>query len=314
MKTLTEVVLFLLISGLTLIVTPSTASAVRLLNTRDIPIPFYRYTLWGDLDAETKAHATTLLYNEMTWNRRDFNRIEASSLSNIEIENSGQFDAILAIGFDEEVWDCYVNHYGDYLWAELEEEGVQQYYEALGWSEGTWEELNFSPTTSELLWSELSNAERAAAEEICYTLELWNEVSLDLWSILPEAPTDSPIEATTSPIEPTGSPIETTTSPIEPTGSPTLMPTLSLPPSSTVLQTAAPVTSAPITQEPSDMPTIPLSSSSRLPTDMPTFPRTSAPTTSSLSPTMPLSSSPQIKACSLVFVLVASTFAALAIW
>ena len=47
-------------------------------------------------------------------------------------------DKVKAIGFTEETWDCWMNHYEFYDWSELETKGVQHYFEALGWTSDTW--------------------------------------------------------------------------------------------------------------------------------------------------------------------------------
>ncbi len=83
----------------------------------------------------------------------------------------------VAFGFDEDSWDCWSNHYGDYWWTELVEYELDGYFIALGWNENNWNN-NRAPRSEEMDWNELNGAERDAARQICYFRDLWDELSI----------------------------------------------------------------------------------------------------------------------------------------
>lgn len=166
-----------------------TQASARRLNSRGILIPWYRYRLWDTLNGSVQAHAETLSYTNESWNLPGLHTLEKLSFETIRAESSQLVSAIVEIGFTEYVWDCWVNHYDDYWWEELEQFELAQYYAVLGWNQSTWDTANSSiPESSDLYWNELSDEQRTAAREVCYTLELWDELSLDFWPALPESP------------------------------------------------------------------------------------------------------------------------------
>ena len=87
---------------------------------------------------------------------------------------------------DEEVWDCYINHYYEYDWYELVEYNIVDDYVGLGWTEAMWEcsdeEGNDDDDDCEVLvpesedfdWEELSSKEQQHATNLCFFEELWN--------------------------------------------------------------------------------------------------------------------------------------------
>ncbi len=231
------------------LVSLSSLCTAQSLNSRNIPMPWYRYQLWSKLDAKTLAHATALSYDETSWNYVEYNDIE--SYSYYSIENAENYTelilAIDGIGFTEQVWDCWINHYSDYTWAELADVGVQSYLLTLGWSEANWgsPDLTLYPDTESLYFDQLTPAKQAALIELCYTREIWNGVSLELWPSLPEKGVLAPPSPTVATLR---------------TASPTSTPTLSAMPTvfTTASPTASPTTPAPTTSyAPSMVPTAP---------------------------------------------------------
>lgn len=94
--------------------------------------PFFRYTKYSELSDESKAAATVLGYNNNAnkdWDLPNTNPIEQSAFFYL---TDNQKEATKTLGFPtepyvgldlinyegSETWDCYVNHYGDYDWAE----------------------------------------------------------------------------------------------------------------------------------------------------------------------------------------------------
>jgi hypothetical protein len=151
--------------------------SIRLLaNSRGIDEPEFRYVEWNDLgQAQKTAAGTGLDYTKATWNVPGTAEVELLAFSSLTTENMA---AAIALGFSEEVWDCYVNHYDDYAWAELATEGVQQYFITLGWTEASWTGVADPPASDDEFFSDLSSGEKTAAEEICYNKLLWNGESL----------------------------------------------------------------------------------------------------------------------------------------
>ena len=87
----------------------------------------------------------------------------------------------MSLGFDNDAWDCHINHYFGYWWAELEDLGFHVYLSVLGWTETTWDDDGPAPTTEDMYWSDLTNEHKAAASEICYTREIWDGISIPEW-------------------------------------------------------------------------------------------------------------------------------------
>mmetsp|Transcript_19166 Transcript_19166/g.27065 ORF Transcript_19166/g.27065 Transcript_19166/m.27065 type:complete len:517 (+) Transcript_19166:81-1631(+) len=139
--------------------------------------PTFRYRSWKYVSSDQKANAEILKYTEDSWNNIGSNKVEKSAFDRLE---SGSVQAAKAIGFEEEVWDCFINHYEDYDWDELFEEGVQSHYHELGWLAETWKSGQ-APASENLDWDELTPAQQEAAEELCYQQESWEKIPLDEW-------------------------------------------------------------------------------------------------------------------------------------
>jgi hypothetical protein len=144
-----------------------------------IPLPVFRYVEWSKLDDRTRTFAGLLGYTEDSWNvpgsapieRRKYDTIAASS------DKSRDIFYIQGLGFGKPQWDCYINHYRNFTWAELGQVGVKRYYQVLGWDSQRW--LNREAPLTELKeWSALSVQERVAAESVCYLQPLWEGESL----------------------------------------------------------------------------------------------------------------------------------------
>lgn len=145
--------------------------------------PSFRYVPWEELDESLVAAAEALEYTEETWNTPGQAEIESLSYETITLDSPDiRQQALDTIGYDnEEQWDCYINHYDDYDWEELEEEEVQQYYAALGWTEESWLGDEDPPESEDMDWAELNDDQQAAASELCYFEQNWDGLSLDEW-------------------------------------------------------------------------------------------------------------------------------------
>ena len=75
-------------------------------------------------------------------------------------------------------YDCYINHYEGYAWSDIVQYELDPYLEVLGWTQDSWELNGTAPESEDKSWSELSDAEREAAGEICFFEVTWNELNL----------------------------------------------------------------------------------------------------------------------------------------
>jgi hypothetical protein len=107
--------------------------------------------------------------------------------------------AVASLGISPESWDCHINHYNGFPWDQLNTVGAQQFFAVLGWTDESWAGLIDDPASEEASWDELTAAEQAAAEQICFFEEYWNRDSLLTYGTVPpnetadtEAPTQAP--------------------------------------------------------------------------------------------------------------------------
>jgi hypothetical protein len=160
------------------------------ISVEDIPYPGFRFVAWQDVESLTHALATILGYTESTWNIPGTNGIESLSYETIELTLDGEIlEAINDLEFTEPGWDCWVNHYFDYDWVELEQLRISDAFVALGWKRETWanENEDSSPDAERKNWYELTPEERIAAHRLCYNQELWDHIPIKAWATLDEA-------------------------------------------------------------------------------------------------------------------------------
>jgi hypothetical protein len=152
----------------------------------NLAFPYFRYRFWSDLTNEFKRTARNLQYNNKKWELPFANPIEELSWSSL-----GQDDLSNAtlMGYDEDVWDCYQNHYDDYDWSELKEIGVHVYFKKLGWNKTSWNEDTVEPAPYDKDWDDLTAKQQAWLKEICYFREeVWDEETFVDWVSYPHPP------------------------------------------------------------------------------------------------------------------------------
>lgn len=158
-----------------------------------ISIPRFRFQEWSDATSTLRNLASTVGYDERSWELMGTNSIEeysyytfqdVDSLDDRDLENAvrninvNNLSAVYAaMGFDEDTWDCWINHYSWYEWAELSEFQLNVYVEALGWNANKWETGNNPPASEDKYWRELSASEKQAAAGLCYLPETWDQES-----------------------------------------------------------------------------------------------------------------------------------------
>jgi hypothetical protein len=178
-----------------------------------LDFPFYRYVLWNDLTDALRMSAVGLNYTQATWELPLANDIESSpwySLEEIDKSNAA------AIGYDENVWDCYQNHYFNYQWIELKAIGVAQYYEAFGWDEDSWNGITAEPSGWVESWADLTDDLQDAARELCFfRSEVWDGgTPFQLWAQT-ASPTSMPsaLPSSSPNQEPTAAPTDSSSAP-----------------------------------------------------------------------------------------------------
>lgn len=137
--------------------------------------PEIRYQPWSALTASQQAFATAAGWDETTWNNIGTADHESTSWEDLTLS---QQHGLTSLGFYEDQYDCYIHHYEDYDWAELVQYNVSEHLETLGWTQAMWEGGTETPASDDKDWSQLTVEEQAAAEELCYDQDLWNEVPL----------------------------------------------------------------------------------------------------------------------------------------
>jgi len=144
--------------------------------------PYYRYTPYFGLNAENTDAATTLSYKREEWEIPGTNEVELLDFDSLSLT---QQEAAKTIGFPIETyaewdgeysdtWDCYVNHYSNFYWSTLEDYGIAQYWEVLGYTERIWNGNDPSPPTADMYWDGLSDDEKEAADMLCYFEYTWD--------------------------------------------------------------------------------------------------------------------------------------------
>lgn len=140
------------------------------------PQPSKRYTPFQSLSGEDQATAQNSLgYTSITWNVPALAPVEQLGWWQLtDTQKSGA----QALGFTENQWDCYINHYLTYTWDELSAAGLTTYLETLGWSQESWEGSGESPVSESKWWGQLTAAEKDAARQLCYFQDNWNQVDM----------------------------------------------------------------------------------------------------------------------------------------
>lgn len=156
------------------------ASSIAMVAADTFPVaePTFRFQPFNQLDSTSQNIAIEKLgYTEKTWNNHGLNSIERTRWTNL---TSNERDAAAELGFTQPSWDCFINHYEQYTWDELNAAGVQTNYLNLGWTEDHWlMKTESTPTTESLWWDMLTDSEKSAANGICYFKDNWNRIDMN---------------------------------------------------------------------------------------------------------------------------------------
>ena len=108
------------------------------------------------------------------WTELGLNVIENDEWADLTRE---QKNAARALGYDNFSWDCWQNHFQGYRWINLDDPYIQagQWWKTLGWDIYKWNQYQDAPESDGKSWYELSDEERYAAAQLCYSRESWDE-------------------------------------------------------------------------------------------------------------------------------------------
>jgi len=157
-------------------------------NKWEYSMPRFRYQSWDDVkDNDTlEDQAEKVGYDRNSWNTFFENPIEVLAFEDLQdrslIEGSKPSASnpkrvLENMGYSEETWDCWINHFEGYDWFEMEEFDIVEQYEALGWDERAWNSINEKdwPSSDEKGWDDLDSDEREGAINLCYFRETWDD-------------------------------------------------------------------------------------------------------------------------------------------
>ncbi|KAL3816036.1 hypothetical protein ACHAXA_010341 [Cyclostephanos tholiformis] len=141
---------------------------VNVVETRN-PFPYnypkLRYVPWHDLSSETKVFLEGAFgYDIGSWNYMS-HVVESRAYSTLDAK---QRKSLLMLGIDENIWDCFINHYTAYDRDQLNGFGLGQYTDMLLAAETKY-------------WSDLTANEREAATRFCFFKEVWDRDPLGTW-------------------------------------------------------------------------------------------------------------------------------------
>ena len=143
--------------------------------------PANRFLLWSWLYDVSKAAATTLGYDESTWNQPMTAAVESLIYDDL---NANQIEATYVLGLaPKEIWNCFINHYQGFNWEELADAGVQELYMTLGWTDESWNALADPPASEGTNYESLTIEQQEAAQQLCYRKETWDKISLHDWVV-----------------------------------------------------------------------------------------------------------------------------------
>mmetsp|Transcript_20892 Transcript_20892/g.45291 ORF Transcript_20892/g.45291 Transcript_20892/m.45291 type:complete len:652 (+) Transcript_20892:286-2241(+) len=141
-------------------------------------LPAIRYQPFSQLDESSQTIAKSQLhYTPVTWDVHEFAPIEEKGWRELDPDEK---DGALRLGFDRDMWDCFIDHYTSFFWDELNEmSDVKRHLKDLGWTRDNWGSRLGNPVYETKWWHQLTNDERLAASGICYFEENWNPIEMN---------------------------------------------------------------------------------------------------------------------------------------
>ena len=162
--------------------------------------PKDRYKPWETIPVFFRTRALYLNggYNAGSWDfeplQLSWNPIENYAYSSNMTSNETRA-FIKDLDYDEDQWDCCINHYEDYDWKDFEYWDYKEQidaYQALGWTNETYgsRDVSLWPESEFTKWRNLTEYQRfMAASKLCHTEQTWDEsLPLSEWPAEAELP------------------------------------------------------------------------------------------------------------------------------
>mmetsp|Transcript_18323 Transcript_18323/g.39944 ORF Transcript_18323/g.39944 Transcript_18323/m.39944 type:complete len:358 (+) Transcript_18323:66-1139(+) len=144
------------------------------LNPLDFPVapPEHRFTPWNLLPLPIRSAAQKLKYNSNNWNflGSNWDGIEALRWKFL---SPAQQSSASFIGFSEPSWDCWMNHYENYTWAELDD-ATRNSAITLGYDEELWNVMDMEFIPEQYYWHRLKDDVRHSLYQLCYSEASWD--------------------------------------------------------------------------------------------------------------------------------------------
>ena len=123
------------------------------------PYPKVRFIEWGSLSPQTREiMMENFGYSKGNWNALGQNENERKTCSDL---TDRQRQAIQLLGWNCDVWDCFINHYKSYDANQLEENKLIEHVDVV---RSAWVKL----------WADLSELELQSATRLCFTETTWD--------------------------------------------------------------------------------------------------------------------------------------------
>ena len=130
-------------------------------SSNDFPYPYpkIRFIPWEKLSPFTKEiMEENFGYSKRNWNALGQNENEHKTCSELK---DTQHEAIQLLGWDCNVWDCFINHYKSYTGKQLEGNKLLEHVDVV---RSAWVKL----------WMDLSEQELQSATRLCFTQKVWD--------------------------------------------------------------------------------------------------------------------------------------------
>jgi hypothetical protein len=123
------------------------------------PYPKIRFTAWENISPQTKEiMKENFGYSKGDWNALGKNENERMTCSQL---TDTQRQAIQLLGWNCDVWDCFINHYKSYTAKQMEENDLAGHVDVV---RSAWVKL----------WVDLTEEELQSANRLCFNQILWD--------------------------------------------------------------------------------------------------------------------------------------------
>ena len=144
-----------------------------------IPVmkPVERFVPWHTIEEDLRSRLSeTFEYTELSWNVLQLAKIEQKGWFQLSY-NEKELAREIGLG-DQEVWDCWINHFDSYSWDDIISRSIGKHFIGLGWSEKTWNGDEGPPESDSKSWSELSETEQLHASQLCFDFDAWERIDM----------------------------------------------------------------------------------------------------------------------------------------